>query len=128
GEIKATRSKALNAPSGSGDLQILKLVKTGSQVKQGDVVAQFDTTTLQRTLEQKQSDLKTADAEIERQRAQGHMTEEQNITDSLSAKYNVEKTKLDANKQEILSAIDGEKTQLAVSDSEKKLQETEVKL
>src|SRR5438034_9910136 len=82
GEIKARYSKILTAPSGSGDLQIVKLTHTGTQVKKDEVILQFDPTNLQRTLEQKQTDLKSADAEIQQQRAEGHMTEEQNLTRS----------------------------------------------
>src|SRR5437879_955612 len=55
GEIKARNSKVLTAASGSGDLQIIKLVHTGTQVKKDDIVIQFDPTTLQRTLEQKKT-------------------------------------------------------------------------
>src|SRR6266404_1186220 len=128
GEIKALYSKVLTAASGSGDLQIIKLAHTGTQVKKDDVIIQFDTTTLQRTLEQKQSELKSAEAEIQRQRADGHMTEEQNITDSLTAKYNVESAKLDVSKEEILSVIDGEKTKLTLSDTQQKFAESEAKL
>jgi multidrug efflux pump subunit AcrA (membrane-fusion protein) len=107
GEIKARDSKMLTAPSAAGDLQILKLAATGKQVKTGDVVVLFDTTTLQRTLEQKRTDLASAEAEIRQQQAQEHMTQEQNLTDSLAAKYNVESARLDASKAEILSEIDG---------------------
>ncbi|MCU1307136.1 MAG: hypothetical protein JWN45_1831 [Acidobacteriaceae bacterium] len=128
GEIKARYSKVLSAASGSGDLQIIKLAHTGTQVKKDDIVIQFDTTTLQRTLEQKQTDLKSAEAEIQRQRAEGHMTEEQNLTDSLSAKYNVERAKLETGKQEILSDIDGQKNKLTLSDTQQKLSESEQKL
>src|SRR6266404_5819239 len=128
GEIKALYSKVLTAASGSGDLQIIKLAHTGTQVKKDDVVIQFDTTTLQRTLEQKQTDLKSAEAEIQRQRAEGHMTEAQNLTDSLSAKYNVERAKLETSKQEILSDIDGQKNKLTLSDTQQKLSESQQKL
>ena len=128
GEIKAQNSKQLMAPSSSGDLQLVKLLHTVTQVKKDDVVAQFDTTTLQRTLEQKRTDLNSAEAEIRRIQAQGHMTEEQNLTDSLSAKYNLERSRLDASKQEILSEIDGAKTKLSLLDSQQKLTESEQKL
>jgi HlyD family secretion protein len=56
------------------------------------------------------------------------MTEEQNLTDSLSAKYNVERAKLETSKQEILSDIDGQKNKLALSDTQQKLSESEQKL
>src|SRR5947209_19387129 len=80
GEIKARQSVTLTAPSAAGDLQILKLAKTGTQVKGGDVVVLFDPTTLQRTLEQKRTDLASAEAEIRQQEAQEHMAEEQKLT------------------------------------------------
>jgi RND family efflux transporter MFP subunit len=128
GEIKARDSKTLTAPSAAGDLQIIKLAHTGQQVKAGDVVVQFDTTTLQRTLEQKRTDLASAEAEIRQQEAQEHMTEEQNLTDSLAAKYNVESARLDASKAEILSVIDGEKNKLTLASSQEKYQEAETKL
>jgi len=128
GEIKAEQSVTLTAPSAAGDLQILKLAKTGDQVKVSDVVVQFDPTTLQRTLEQKRTDLASADAEIRQQEAQEHMGEEQRLTDSLAAKYNVESARLEASKAEILSEIDGEKNKLALASSQEKLHEAETKL
>lgn len=128
GEIKARDSKTLTAPSAAGDLQILKLAHTGQQVKAGDVVVQFDTTAVQRTLEQKRTDLASAEAQIRQQEAQEHMTEEQNLTDSLAAKYNVESARLDASKAEILSVIDGEKNKLALASSQEKYREAQTKL
>jgi len=128
GEIKARESKTLTAPSAAGDLQIIKLAHMGQQVKAGEVIVQFDTTTLQRTLEQKRTDLASAEAEIRQQQAQEHMTEEQNLTDSLAAKYNVESARLDASKAEILSVIDGEKNKLALASSQEKYREAQSKL
>jgi multidrug efflux pump subunit AcrA (membrane-fusion protein) len=128
GEIKARKSSTLTAPSAAGDLQILKLAHSGQQVKAGEVVVQFDTTTLQRTLEQKRTDLASAEAQIRQTEAQEHMTEEQNLTDSLTAKYNVESARLDASKAEILSEIDGEKNKLALASSQEKFHEAETKL
>lgn len=128
GEIKARQSKTLTAPSAAGDLQIVKLAKTGQTVKAGDVVVLFDTTTLQRTLEQKRTDLASAEAEIRQQEAQEHMTQEQDLTDSLAAKYGVESARLDASKAEILSEIDGEKNKLTLASSQEKLVAAQAKL
>src|SRR5262249_9041974 len=112
GEIKALHSVQLTAPSIPGDLQIVKLVPTGTVVKAGDVVVQFDTANLQRTLEQKQSELKSAEADIEHSRAQNRLTQEQQATDVLQGRYDVDRAKLDASQQEILSEIEGAKTRL----------------
>lgn len=128
GEIKALSTRTLIAPSGAGDLQIIKIAHTGTAVKKGDVIVQFDPTTLQRQLEQKRTDLASAEATIHQQQAQEHMTEEQNLTDSLNAKFNVESARLDASKAEILSAIDGEKNKLTLADTQEKYRESQVKL
>jgi len=124
GSIKAIRSLQLNAPSSvGGDLQIIKLVRTGTIVKNGDVLVQFDTANLQRTLEQKQSELKSAEAEIEHTRAEGRLTQEQQATDLLQGLFDVDRAKLDTSKQEILSEIEGAETRLKLADAEQKLKE-----
>ncbi len=127
GEIRALKSVQLTAPSIAGDLQIIKLARPGTMVKKGDVVVEFDTTTLRRTLEQKQSELKSADADIDHSRAEARLTDEQQATDVLQARYNVERAKLDASKQEILSEIEGAENKLKLSDSEQKLKELQQK-
>src|SRR5215831_19198101 len=127
GEIKALRSVQLTAPSISGDLQIVKLVPTGTMVKAGDVVVQFDASTLQHTLEQKRSELKSAEADIEHSRAENRLTEEQQATDVLQGRYDVERAKLDTSQQEILSELEGAKTRLKLTDAEQKYKELEQK-
>jgi len=127
GEIKALRSVQLTAPSIGADLQIVKLVPTGTMVKAGDVVVQFDTSTLRNTLEQKQSELKSAEADIEHSRAENRLTEEQQATDVLQGRYDVERAKLDTSQQEILSELEGAKTRLKLSDAEQKYKELDQK-
>ena len=127
GEIKALHSVQLTAPSIAGDLQIVKLVPTGTIVKAGDVVVQFDPSNVQRTLEQKQSELKSAEADIEHSRAENRLTQEQQATDVLQGRYDVDRAKLDTSQQEILSEIDGAKTRLKLSDAEQKYKELEQK-
>jgi len=128
GELKALRSIVLTAPSGAGDIQIIRLVKNGTQVEKGDVVVQFDTSTLQRTLDQKLSELKTAEGEIERIRAQARLKDEDNKTQLTKNTYDVERAKLEVSKQEILAVIEGEKARIALSDAGHKLQEIGIKL
>jgi HlyD family secretion protein len=128
GEIKALRSALVVAPSNAGDIQIVTLLKTGTMVKKGDVVAVLDTTTQQTQLEQRRSDLKQADAQIENSRAQARLLQEQDQTALVKAQYDVERARLEASKQEILSRIDGEKNKLTLADAEQKLKETEQKL
>src|SRR4029077_65937 len=44
GEIKAMKSVTITAPAEAGELQIIRLAPDGTQVKQGDVVVEFDKT------------------------------------------------------------------------------------
>ena len=46
GEIKAGRSVTLTAPAEAGDLRIMKLVASGTAVKKGDLVIEFDGSTV----------------------------------------------------------------------------------
>lgn len=129
GEVKAVKSVTLNAPSSTdGDLQIISILKNGAPVKRGDKVVQFDTVKLERTREQQQSDFKRAEAEIEGSQAQARLQEEQSRTELMQAKYDVERARLDVKKQEILSAIEGEKTKLRLASAEQRAREGEEKL
>ena len=60
-------------------------------VKPGDVVVQFDPSTLERTIQEKQSELKQADAEIEQAEAQTRIAKEQNATAAMKAGYDIER-------------------------------------
>ncbi len=128
GEVKVLKSVIVTAPFRAGDLQIIKLARNGSQVKKGDVVVQFDATKVQQALAQNRSVLKGAEAEIEQIRAQARLKEEQDVTDLMKARYDLEATKLDASKQEIVSKIEGEEAKLKVADAEQRLREAEEKL
>ena len=131
GEVKAKRSLSIHAPhtrGGVGDPQIVKIAKTGTVVKKGDVVAEFDTAKMRETLQQKRSDLKQAEAEIEQGRATAKLQEEQDLTDLEKARYDVQRAKLEVSKAEILSKIEGEKNKLLLADAEQHLKEEEEKL
>ena len=128
GRVVAEKSVQLKAPSGMMDIQIVKLARTGTVVKPGDVVAQFDTSKLVDTLNTRRSDMKQAEAAIGEERAKARLLEEQDRTDLLKARYDVERAKLDVSQQEILSPIDGAEKRLALADAEQKLREVEAKL
>jgi multidrug efflux pump subunit AcrA (membrane-fusion protein) len=123
GEIRPLKSIVLSSPMQSGELQILKLAKNGTMVKPGDLLVQFDPSTLQRTIQEKQSELKQADAEIEQARAQTRIASEQNATAVMKAGYDIERAKLDVGKGDTVSRIDNEQAKLAVVDAQQKQRE-----
>jgi len=127
GEVKALRSIAITAPSEAGELQVVAIVNDGALVKKGDVIVVFDKTKTEQELAQHRSSLKTAQAEIEQVRAEARLTTEADVTAVMKARYQVEATRLEAGKQEIVSRIEGEKAKLNVSDAEQRLREAEEK-
>lgn len=128
GEIRPLKSIVLSSPMQSGELLIVKLAKNGTAVQAGDVVVQFDGSALRRTIQEKQSELRQADAEIAQARAQGQITEEQNATTLMKSRYDIERGKLDVDKGDTVSRIENEQAKLAVGDARQRLRELEEKI
>jgi len=128
GQLKAMKSVSITAPANAGDLQIVKIAADGSPVKRGDVVVEFDPSKTEHDLAADKSVLKSSQAEIDQVRAQGRLTEEEDTTAVMKAKYDVEVAKLDASKSEVVSRIEGAEAKLKVADAEQALREAEQKL
>lgn len=128
GEIAVRSSKVITAPYNAGDLQILKLVQNGAKVQKGDIVAEFDPTTVRRNADQYRATLNQVEAEIARTNAQRLLSDEQNKTEMMSAKYGLERAQLDASTREVVPAIEHEKNVLALTKAEQKLRELDTKL
>jgi HlyD family secretion protein len=128
GDIRPAKSIVLAAPLQSGgDLQIVKLVKSGTAVKKGDVVVEFDATSLKQRLLERQSELNQALKEIEQTQAQAKITAEQQQTALMKAKYDVERAKLDLGKRDLVSRIEYESAKLSLADAEQRMKEVEAK-
>jgi multidrug efflux pump subunit AcrA (membrane-fusion protein) len=128
GEIRPLKSVVLSSPMQSGELQILKLAKSGTMVKAGDLLVRFDPSTLERTIQEKQSELKQADAEIEQAQAQTRIAQEQNATAVMKAGYDIERAKLDAAKGDTVSRLDIEAAKLTVLDAQQRERELKEKV
>jgi HlyD family secretion protein len=127
GDIRPAKSIILSAPTQAGDLQILKLAKNGSAVKAGDALVEFDATMLKQRMQEKQSELKQSDAEIAQVQAQQKITQEQDQTAVMKARYDVDRAKLDLGKRDLVSKLEYEQAKLALADAEQKLREAEEK-
>jgi HlyD family secretion protein len=128
GDIRPAKSLVLNAPLQSGgDLLITKLVKNGTSVKKGDILVQFDGTTLEQRLQERQSDLKSAEADIQQSLEQRKVNDQQDATALMKARYDVDRAKLDLGKKDLVSPVEYEEAKLAYADAEQKLKEVEAK-
>ena len=128
GEVQARKSVIISAPSQAGNMQIIKIAPEGIRVKKGDLIMQFDGTKTEQSLAQYRSALKSSDAEIAQAKAQWRLKEEADQTAVMSARFEVEKAKLDASKSEILSEIEGAEKRLALLDAEQKERQAEAQL
>ena len=129
GEIRPVKSTILAAPmSGGSDLQIIQLAKTGSVVNAGDVVVRFDITLQQRTLEQKQSELKQADAEIARVVVEQRRREQAAETALAQAKSALDRARLDVETSELRPRVEIEKLKITAANAEHTVRELEQKL
>jgi HlyD family secretion protein len=129
GEIRPVRSVVLTAPSSGGsDLQIINIAANGAAVKTGDVVIQFDTTAPQRLLDQRRSDLQTATSEVAKVQAEARrkiQAAEATLTELRSF---ASRARLDLGRRELVSPVDAEKLELALSDAEQKVNAQVAKL
>jgi HlyD family secretion protein len=128
GEISVRSSIVITAPYNAGDLQILKLARNNTRIQKGDVVVEFDPTSLQRSIDQYRTALKQVEAEIARANAQQRLLEEQNRTDVVNAQFGLERARLDASARDVLPAIENEKNALALAKAEQKLSELDTKI
>jgi len=117
GSVEARHSVVLSAPMRAGQLMIIKLAPDGTRVKKGDVVVQFDSSKMEQTLSEDNSTLATAQAQIQQSEAQSRLTDQQDVTTLMTARYTLQSAQLDASKRAILSKIDGEEAELKVSDA-----------
>jgi HlyD family secretion protein len=127
GEVRPITSKVLTAPALAGELQIIKLARANTAVKAGDVVVEFDATTLQRTRQERLSELRQAEAEIDQARADARLVEEQNRTALMTAGFDVERAALDVVEGDLVARLDYERAKLALDDARQRLRETEAK-
>ncbi|MDO8836504.1 MAG: efflux RND transporter periplasmic adaptor subunit [Vicinamibacterales bacterium] len=127
GEVRPMASKVLAAPMLAGDLQIIRLAKANSQVKAGDVVVEFDPTTLRRTRQERLSELRQADAEIDQARADARIVDEESRTALMKARFDVDRAALDVVEGDTVARLDYERAKLALDDARQRLRETEAK-
>ena len=125
GQLQPVRSIYVTAPYNAGELQILKIAANGTAVTRGDVVAEFDAVTLRRTIQEKQSELRSALAELDQGQAQQRITVEERQGGVKRAEFDVVKAKLSLGEIGLISVIEAERSRLAVADAEQRLREAQ---
>jgi hypothetical protein len=104
----------------------VKLAETGSAVRKGDVVLEFDPADQQYELEQSRSELAQAEQEIVKMRADNDVQAAQDRVDLLTARFDVRRAELDAAAgEELVGSIEAHKRQLALEEAKRRLAQLE---
>jgi len=129
GELKAARSVQISTPI-VPNLRIAWLSPPGEAVQAGDPIIRFDSSSAQQQLQQKEAQLRQAQATLDQAIAQARITVEQDQSDLLDSQYTVERARLEASKTEIVSRLQGEESRidLGVAEQKMKVEEATVAL
>jgi len=126
GEVRAVRSEILTAPPiGGGSLQITHLLHTGTVVKKGDLIMEFDPSEQNYKLDQNRSELLQAEQEITKAKSDAAVAAAQDKVALLKARFDVRRAELDVQKNELVSSIDAKKNDLALEQAKRVLSELE---
>jgi RND family efflux transporter MFP subunit len=128
GEVKASRSLTLRAPLEAGELRIVTLLPNGAAVAKGAVIAEFDKSTIARTVDEKRTEVNGFQAEIDKARSEASTREAESVTAESAARFEVERAKLDYSGREALSRVEAEQTRLKILDAEHRLRESAARL
>ena len=121
GELRAGKSAMMVAPSVGSSLHLIFLAKTGTHVKPGELVIDFDPSDQEHNLEMASSDLKEAEQSIAKAKADASVQESQDKVDLLKAEFDVRRAEMDVSKKDLVSAIDAKKNLLALDEARRRL-------
>ena len=124
-ELHTPHSTMVVTPALSGTLQIIHLLKTGTAVKAGDVVVEFDPSEQEFNLEQSRSQVAEAEQEIAKAKADAEVKTAEDKVALLKAKFDVRRAELEVSRNELVSEIDGKKNVLNLDEAKRKLAQLE---
>jgi len=121
GELRAGKTAMLTAPSVGSSLHLIFLAATGTHVKAGDLVADFDPSDQEHNLGMATSDLKEAEQSIAKAKSDAAVQDAQDKVDLLKAQFDVTRAEMDVSKKDLVSAIDAQKNLLALDEAQRHL-------
>ena len=115
GALQGGNSEQLTAPlTGGGDMHLTILKGSGSEVKKGEVVAEFDTTEQQYKLKEAEADVAEAEQHLIQAQAQNEAQAEEDRYALLKAQTDVKLAGLDVRKNPLLPPLTARENTLAL--------------
>ncbi len=121
GEIRPSRAQSLVAPAVGSPMQILSIATTGTPVKTGDVIVEFDQTEQEERLATAKSELAQAEQEITKMRADAIVQRAQDDVTLLTARFDVRRAELDVQGGVQITAVDQQKLVLTLEEAKGRL-------
>ncbi|HUS08740.1 MAG TPA: efflux RND transporter periplasmic adaptor subunit [Bryobacteraceae bacterium] len=126
GDLQGGNSEMLSAPmTGGGALAIRQLRESGELVKEGDIVAQFDTTEQEFKLREAEADLAEAEQQVTQATAESEAKEEEARLALLQARKDLKVAELEARRNELMPRITARQNELAVAAAADKVRQLE---
>ena len=126
GELQGGSSEMLTAPMmGGAELTVTDLRESGALVKEGDVVAKFDTTEQEYKLKEAEADLAEAEQQVDQAHADSQAKSEEAQYELTAAKADLRQAELEARRNPLLAAITARQNTLAVEAARDKLRQLE---
>ena len=126
GLVEAARSTTFTVPRlqgpGSGVLVVTRLAPGGRMVKAGDIIVQFDPQAQERVAFERRSEFEDFAAQLARKEAEHAASRTADESALVQAKNAVSKSRLEMLKNEMLAAIQVEKNQQTLAESEANLE------
>jgi len=124
GELHPVRTETVIAPPVSGGtLQIIRVVKTGTRVNEGDIVVQFDPSEQEYNLELNKSQLEEAEQKIKKMQIDQAVRVAKEKVTLLSSESAVRRAALKIKGNPLLSKIEARKNEIALEEAERKLEQ-----
>jgi HlyD family secretion protein len=124
GALRAAKSVGIYTPV-VPNLRIGWLALAGEEVKEGEVIVKFDSSTAQQQVMQKEAQLRQAEATLDQAVGQGKITAQQDQTELGEAKFTVERARVQASLATIESRIKGAQSHVDLGIAEQKLKAQE---
>lgn len=121
GDLRATRSTQFFVPPMGAQLTIVSLANSGTAVKAGDLVAEFDASEQEFALEQANFELQLADQEIAKAEAESAVLAADDEVALLTARFNVRRAELDARANELVGSLVAQQNLLLLEEARARL-------
>ena len=125
GTVEALDYRSVSAPrlsgQGGNSMVITRLLATGSTVKKGDVLVEFDRQAQEKNALDRLADFRDFEEQIKKKRADNAAAEAKDVTELKAAENAVETASLEMRRNEVISRIDAEKNAQTLEESKANL-------